>query len=85
MGRQGKLTFARSDENSLNLDGYFWWLSGWKQNPTHKVAGMFELCQQLFLTRLCACQKTHTHMTGEVMCRLSIKAPGSACGPLPLA
>ena len=29
---QGKQTFA-SDEKNLNLDGYFWWLWGWKQCP----------------------------------------------------
>lgn len=27
---QGKLTTARSEDKSLNFDGCFWWLSGWK-------------------------------------------------------
>ena len=37
---QGKLISARSEDESLNFDGCFWWLSGWKQCPTHTVAGM---------------------------------------------
>ena len=74
---QGKLISARSKNESLNFDGCFWWLSGWKQCPTHTVAGMFELYEQLLPTRLYACQKTHTDTTGEVMCRLCNKAPES--------
>ena len=73
----GKLISARSEDESLNFDGCFWWLSGWKQCPTHTVAGMFELYEQLLPTRLYACQKTHTDMTGEVKCRLCNKAPES--------
>ena len=38
---------------------------------------MFELYEQLLPTRLYACQKTHTDMTGEVTCRLCNKAPES--------
>ena len=71
----GKLISARSEDESLNFDGCFWWLSGWKQCPTHTVAGMFELYEQLLPTRLYACQKTHTDMTGEVTCRLCIIRP----------
>ena len=40
---QGKLSCMRREDISLNFDGCFWWLSGWKQCPTHTVAGMFEL------------------------------------------
>ena len=74
---QGKLTSARSEEKSLNFDGCFWWLSGWKQCPTYTVAGMFQLYEQLLPTRLYACQKTHTDTTGEVICWLCNKAPES--------
>ena len=73
----GKLISARSEDESLNFDGCFWWLSGWKQCATHTVAGMFELYEQLLPTRLYACQKTHRDMTGEVTCRLCNKAPES--------
>ena len=50
---------------------------GWKQYPTHTVAGMFELYEQLLPTRLYAFQKTHTDIPGEVTCRLCNKAPKS--------
>ena len=62
---------------SLNFDECFWWLSGWKQCPTHTVVWMFELYEQLLPTRLRACQKTHTDTMGEVMCRLCNNAPES--------
>ena len=74
---QGKLTCMRREDTSLNFDGCFWWLSVWKQCPTHTVAGMFELYEQLLPTRLYASQKTHTDTTGEVMCRLCNKASES--------
>ena len=74
---QGKLTFLRRENKSLNFVGCVWWLSGWKQCPTHIVAGMFELYEQLLPTRLYACQKTHTDTTGEVMYKLCNEAPGS--------
>ena len=74
---QGKLTCMRREDTSLNFDGCFWWLSVWKQCPTHTVARMFELYEQLLPTRLYASQKTHAGTTGEVMCRLCNKAPES--------
>ena len=64
--RHGKLISVREEEESLN-----------KQCPTHTVVGMFELYEQLLPTRLYAYQKTHTAMTGGVMCRLMDKAPES--------
>ena len=74
---QGKLTCMRREDMSLNLDGCFWWLSSWKECPTHTVVGMFKLYEQLLPTRLYASQKTHTETTGEVICRLCNKAPES--------
>ena len=70
---RGKLISARSEDESLNFEGCFWWLSGWKQCPTHTVAGIFELYEQLLPTRLYACQKKDSDTTGEVMCRLCNK------------
>ena len=72
---QGKLIFARSEDRNLNFDGCFWWLSGWKQCPTHTVPGMFVLSKQLLPTRLYASRKTYADVTAEVMCRLCNKAP----------
>ena len=73
----GKLTCMRREDMSLNFDGCFWCLSGWKQCPTHALTQMFERYEQLLPTRLYASQKSHTDTTGEVMCRLCIKAPES--------
>ena len=72
---QWKLTSMRREDMSLNFNGCFWWLSGWKQCQTHTVAGMFELYEQLL--PLYACQTTHTDTTGKVLCRLCNKAPES--------
>ena len=74
---QGKLTCMRREDMRLKFDGCFWWLSFRKQCPTHTVARMFELYEQLLPTRLYASQKTRTDTTGEVMCRLCNKAPES--------
>ena len=71
---QGKLISTRSEDESLNFDGCFWWLSDWKQCPTHTVTGMFKLFEQLLPTRLYACQKTHADATGEVVGSLCHKA-----------
>ena len=40
---QGKPICARSEGESLNFEGRFWCLSGWKQCPTQTVAEFFEL------------------------------------------
>ena len=72
-----ELTCMRREDMSLNFDGCFLWLSGWKKCSTHTLAGMFELYEQLLPTRLYACQKTHTDTTGKVMCRLYNKTPES--------
>ena len=74
---QGKPTCMSREDMTLKFNGCFWWLSGWKQCPTHTMAGMFELYEQLLPTRLYASQKTHTDTTGDVMCRLRNKTPES--------
>ena len=74
---QGKLISARSEDDSVNFEGCFWWLSGWKQCPTHTLTRVFKLFEQLLPTRLYACQKTHTGTMGEVMYRLCYNAPES--------
>ena len=38
-----KTICARSEGETLNFEGRFWCLSGWKQCPTHTVAEFFEL------------------------------------------
>ena len=48
------------------------------------MAGVLELYEQLLPTRLYACQKPHTDMTGEVMRRLCNEAPESVAHVLAL-
>ena len=47
---QGKFLSAREEDEDLNFEGCFWWLSRWQNCPTHTVAGMFELYEQLLPT-----------------------------------
>ena len=74
---QGKFLSAREEDEDLNFEGCFWWLSGWQNCPTHTVARMFELYEQLLPTRLYASQKMGTDLTGVVTCRLCDKVPES--------
>jgi len=57
---QGSLVTARLQDEKLSAEGCFWWLIEWKTCPTHTIAGIFELCEQLSPTRLHASQTTHT-------------------------
>ncbi|PFX13882.1 hypothetical protein AWC38_SpisGene21994 [Stylophora pistillata] len=49
----------------------------WKNCPSHTIAGLVELYEQLLPTRVYTSQKTHTSGEGEVRCRLCGKAPES--------
>ena len=86
---QGSLVTTRLQDEKLSTSGCFWWLTEWKSCPTHTIAGMFELYEQLLPTRFYACQKTHTSLESEAWCRLCGKAPESVahilsgCGALP--
>ena len=52
-------------------------ISGWQNCPTHTVASVFELYDQLLPTRLYASRKMGTDPTGAVTCGLCDKAPES--------
>ena len=85
---QGSLVTTRLQDEKLSDSGCFWWLTEWKSCPTHTIASMFELYEQLLPTRLYACQKTHTSLESEAWCRLCGKTPESVahilsgCGAL---
>ena len=67
---------ARKEDEDLNFEGCFWWLNGWQNCPTHTVAGLFELYEQLLPTRLpYDSQKMGKDSTGAVTCWLCDKAP----------
>ena len=52
-------------------------LSEWRTCPTHTVAGMFELYEQLLPTRLYAIHKTRVSPSSHPTCRLCGTAPES--------
>ena len=72
---QGRLVTTRLEDESLSADGCFWWLTEWKNCPSHTIAGLVELFEQLLPMRVYTSQKTHTSTEGEVVCRLCGKAP----------
>ena len=55
---QGKLIEARWDD--ADVIGCFSWLCRWKTAPTHTVAGVYELYQQLLPTKIYQQYKTKT-------------------------
>ncbi|PFX17853.1 hypothetical protein AWC38_SpisGene17793 [Stylophora pistillata] len=62
---QGRLVTTRLEDESLSADGCFWWLTEWKNYPSHTIAGLIELYEQLLPTRVYTSQKTHTSGEGE--------------------
>ncbi|XP_068713688.1 uncharacterized protein [Montipora foliosa] len=72
---QGKLVTERERDEELSAERCFWWLSDWRTCPTHTIAGMFELYEQLLPTRLYAIHKTRVSDSGDSTCRLCGTAP----------
>ena len=67
---QGKLLAARWEEDQLNQRGCFAWLKNWDTAPTHTIAGMLELHEQLTLTKIYHTRKTQTNHPSGTLCRL---------------
>ena len=66
---QGKLIKNRWDDEKVKLEECFAWLSSWKNAPTHTIAGVQELYQQLLPTKVYYNRKTKSQVTDE-KCRL---------------
>ena len=66
---QGKLIKNRWDDEKVKLEECFAWLSSRKNAPTHTIAGVQELYQQLLPNRVYYNRKTKSQVTGE-KCRL---------------
>ena len=66
---QGKLIKNRWDDEKVKLEECFAWLSSWKNAPTHTIAGVQELYQQLLPTKVYYNRKTKSQFTDE-KCRL---------------
>ena len=65
----GKLIKNRWDDEKIKLEEWFASLSSWKNAPTHTIAGVQELCQQLLPTKVYYNRKTKSQVTDE-KCRL---------------
>ena len=66
---QGKLVKNRWDDEKVKLEECFAWLSSWKNAPTHTIAGVQKLYQQLLPTKVHYNRKTKSQVTDE-KCRL---------------
>ena len=65
---QGKLIKNRWDEEKVKMEEFFAWLSSWKNAPTHTIAYVQELYQQLLPTKVCYNRKTKSQVTDEKCC-----------------
>ena len=73
---QGKLLSARYEDQELKVKSCFAWLNNeWPDFPMLTVAGMFELYEQLFPTKIYSKHKTRVTLEGNVTCRLCNRAP----------
>ena len=73
---QGKFTSVRQMDETLSKEECYRWLSGWRSWPTHTIASMSELYEQLLPAWLSTAQKAQTTSSSGVMCRLcALKAP----------
>ena len=74
---QGKLPAARREDDQLNQRGGFAWLKNWDMAPTHTIAGMLEIYEQLTPTKVYHACKTHTHQPVGTLCRFCGKTAES--------
>ena len=72
---QGKITAARWKDQDLSLKECYTWLKGWKAAPTHTIAGIEELHQQLLPTKIYHQKKTGVNTTDDIMCRMCGEKP----------
>ena len=66
---QGKLIASRWHDAEQG-NGCFGWISRWRTCPTNVIAGVYEIYEQLVLTRVYYSKKTRTGPEIEIMCRL---------------
>ena len=73
---QGKLHTARWEDKDFDGES-FGWMSDWKTAPTHTIAGISELHEQLLPTKLYNARKTKSSEESDVRCRMCVKAQES--------
>ena len=72
-GWQGSLLSERWETQEVGEE-CFSWMSEWKTAPTPTIAGLQELYQQLLPTKVYHQEKTGTHKSQDVKCRMCGKA-----------
>ena len=80
MSRQDPRGEVAREDGDLNQRGCFAWMREWPGAPTHTIAGMTQLYEQLAdltPTNLYTSQKTRTTQASDTMYRLCGKAPES--------
>ena len=66
---RGKLMANQWNEEDLDTD-CFAWMSEWKTAPSHTVAGIHELYQQLLATKIYSVREIRTSTEQDVRCRV---------------
>ena len=69
----GSLLIERWEDQEVR-EKCFSWMSEWRNAPTHTIAGLQELYQQLLPTEIYHQKKTRTHKSQDVKCRMCGKA-----------
>ena len=73
---QGKLMTVRWEDEKLDGD-CFSWMTEWRAAPTHTIAEIMELYEQLLPTKLYNSRKTKTTADPDARCRMCGKAQES--------
>ena len=63
---QGKLLIERKFDSKLCKKGCFNWRSKWRSCPTHTIASVFEMYEQLLFTKLYSSKKPHASCLRDV-------------------
>ena len=71
---QGRLLKIRVEDDELEKKGCYAWLS---ECPTHTVAGMYKLYDQMLPTKLYTGKKTKTTPPDDLLCRICGRCPES--------
>ena len=66
---QGKLMTVRWEDEKLDGE-CFSWMTEWRAAPTHTIAGIMELYEQLLPTKLYNSRKTKTTDDPDMRCRM---------------
>ena len=80
---QGKLLTERKSDLHLCKNECFSWLNKWRSCPSHTIASVFELYEQLLPTKLYS--KTHTNVKCRLCGHVQESVPHILAGFSPLA